>query len=118
MDMNKELVIGVLFICGLASCTGDPTRGGIFWSPAKAQERQDDLIKTARTLKADADVENAKNKQLNQQLSSLKRQLAQAKADLSNATYTATPQEIKELEAEVDRLERELATRRAALILD
>lgn len=42
---SKSAFAVVCALCAACQLTGDPTQGGIFWSPSKAMERRQDLLK-------------------------------------------------------------------------
>lgn len=70
----KHILISSLGLLGavLSSCTGDPTRGGIFWSPSQAQERQQNLIQQQREKQAELESLQRLNQQLKQQKNQLR----------------------------------------------
>jgi hypothetical protein len=69
----KELLLLstiTLAASALSSCetTGDPTKGGIFWSPAKAQQRLDQRQQTLSDINDDTSRVQNSNQQKEQQL--------------------------------------------------
>lgn len=101
----------ILFVAGatcaalLVSCTGDPTRGGIFWSPSKAQERRQQLVmlQDARAEEA-ADLDRTiRSKQ--SRLRALMAKINRAKSASASADSDA---ETAQLQAEAARLQQEI----------
>lgn len=102
----------------LASCTGDPTRGGIFWSEAKAQERQAALINTQSAKLATFQTEQTKRTNLQNQITAVQRQIAAKKKRLnqiSESPETGNLSERARLIQEIAALEKELAEIRSSL---
>jgi hypothetical protein len=70
--MNKVLLLGVLAATALAfagcETTGDPNSGGIFWSPAKAQDRLDERQDRLNDLNSDTDQVQQQNHHLQNQM--------------------------------------------------
>ncbi len=103
----KRIFLGIIVAASVSSCTltGDPTKGGIFWSPSKAADRQALLLAelnkkqlTACSLESSVNsLQDRKNK-LNKELNELK-----AKRNTSSNN-----KDIRELNAAIDALEAEL----------
>lgn len=107
------LGIAVLLAAVTASCTGDPTKGGIFWSPSQAQARQDALRADLANKTAELNTATNTTAQKQQQLQSLRAQLARARqkaAAPQNNTAAEDSAEIEKLQAEVRALEKEIET--------
>lgn len=102
----------------LSSCTGDPTKGGIFWSPAKAQERQNQLVQTATVLQTETDKATARNQQLKKDLATSQAQLAKIRAEINAISASSHPEEYAALQAKAARLEQEVANQQALLLQD
>ncbi len=70
--MKPSLLVASIAITGaaLSSCetTGDPTKGGIFWSPAKAQQRLDQRQQTLNNINSDTSRVESSNQKKEQQL--------------------------------------------------
>lgn len=98
--------IGVALLAALVSCTGDPTRGGIFWSESKAQERQDALQQEVNARYTMAEQEVATNKQL----TAKRNQLLAKQRELQkiNSSSSADAATRAQLIGEIERLQREL----------
>lgn len=105
--MKKILLLSC---CGLltAACTttGDPTAGGIFWSPTKAKVRQSALLAENSAMQSELNSETSKTQSLLAQRERLRAQIAAKKAALMRAT---TPSEAAVLTREIDDLQRQLA---------
>lgn len=97
--------VGYVFLSACTT-TGDPTAGGIFWSPAKAQARQTALMNVNSALQDTLSAESTKSQSLVAQRESLRVQIAAKKAELARAT---TPTEIAALNNELISLQRQLA---------
>lgn len=70
--MKTTLIITTaLAVSFLSSCTGDPTKGGIFWSPSQAQERQNALRAEQTQKQAELDALQQRNEQLRRQKKAL-----------------------------------------------
>lgn len=93
----------------LVSCetTGDPTQGGIFWSPTKAQARQQILNAQLNESQAQVDALESKQNQLLKQRANLRRQISEIKRRLEGATDVS---ETARLQRQVKALEDELET--------
>lgn len=108
--MSSNLIIAVVSCAafvGLCSCstTGDPTQGGIFWSPTKAQERQNALLSAMTETQSQVDTLEAERSQLLQQKNSLKRLIQQLR---TQAAQTPNSAEAVELNARILKLESQL----------
>lgn len=70
--MKKLFLFSLISGIGIAltSCetTGDPTKGGIFWSPTKAQQRLDERQQTLNDINSDTSRVNRSNQKMEQQL--------------------------------------------------
>lgn len=106
--MKKHFILLSLSGVLLASCatTGDPTTGGIFWSPTKAKARQSALMSENYAMQSELASENAKTQSLIAQRERLRAQIAAKKAALSRAT---SPDEVAELTRDINELQRQLA---------
>ncbi len=110
--MKKEVRWVLLpAICGmlLTSCatTGDPTAGGIFWSPTKAQARQQALIQEGYTKQAELNSEAARSKSL---LAQRERLIAQINAKKAQIQRASSPEEVSSINREIADLQRQLAS--------
>lgn len=107
---HQTKYIMALAVCGLAltSCelTGDPRSGGIFWSPSKAQARQDALRNTYMSLQGQATAAEQQNASLKAKRNALKNQIAAKKAQLKATTNQA---EAAMLESQIKNMENQLA---------
>lgn len=92
-------------VCSCAT-TGDPTTGGIFWSPAKAQARQQALMNEGAALQTELSAETAKTQNLIAQRERLRAQIEAKKAELRRA---ATPAQATAISSEISDLEKQLA---------
>ena len=66
------LLVGVSIATG---CTGDPTRGGIFWSESKTKERQAQMMQTLESRKQEVQSIEGKTAALRARLSTVQAQL-------------------------------------------
>lgn len=104
----------VILAALVVSCTGDPTRGGIFWSASKAKERQAELYaQMGERQNRLAELETA-NKSQQARVNSLRSQISAKKTKLrrlqdSAASSAAVEAEKAMLRAEIERLEQEKA---------
>lgn len=104
----------VILAALVVSCTGDPTRGGIFWSAAKAKERQAELYaQLGERQNRLAELETA-NKSQQARVNSLRSQITAKKTKLrqlqnSAASSAAVEKEKARLIDEIAELERENA---------
>ena len=66
MSRALKAVLGLCILLGCSSCqtTGDPTRGGIFWSERKANERLDERRADLGAIEADPARVKRKNEAL------------------------------------------------------
>lgn len=87
------------------STTGDPTQGGIFWSPAKAKERQNTLLSNMMEAQSQVDTLEAKRNHLLQQKSHLQIEIQKLR---TRAAHTPDPAEAEELNARISALESQL----------
>ena len=66
------LLLAIFAVAGaaLSGCetTGDPTKGGIFWSPAKAQQRLDKRQQTLNNIDADTSRVESSNEKKEEKL--------------------------------------------------
>lgn len=107
--MKKTCILSIIGLAALASScttTGDPTTGGIFWSPAKAQARQQALMGENQALQSQLSAETAKTESLVAQRERLRAQIAAKKAELERA---ATPTQAATISHEIADLESQLA---------
>lgn len=92
----------------LLSCVGDPTKGGIFWSESKAQERQASMLAEMNVLRSTAKAEESKNSRLK----ATKAKLAQAQQRLNQLPDSSSAgdqaAERARLLSEIERLKREI----------
>lgn len=91
----------------VASCTGDPTSGGIFWSESKAQARQASLLQEMNFKKAQAQQESAKSRKLLAKRNQLR--AAQAKLSALPAESPEAAAERASIEAEIRKVERDIS---------
>ena len=73
----KKLILAVSFLAAAfvntgCELTGDPTQGGIFWSPTKAAERQEQLLQEQRAREQELQELNRRNSSLRSTRSSLR----------------------------------------------
>lgn len=103
----KRIFLAVIVTATVSSCTltGDPTKGGIFWSPSKAADRQAQLLTelrskqlTASSLESRANSLLSRKNQLSKELNELK----------TKRNSTNNSKDIRELNAAIDALEAEL----------
>ncbi len=98
--MSKNIAALSCLILGtmLVSCTttGDPTQGGIFWSAAKAKERQNALIQQVNESQAQVDALESKKASLIQQRNKLRSQIAELKASYQNTTNIAEAEQLRQ----------------------
>jgi hypothetical protein len=70
--MKKIFLFSMIAGAGLAltgcETTGDPTKGGIFWSPTKAQQRLDERQQTLNDINSDTSRVQRSNRKKEQQL--------------------------------------------------
>lgn len=107
--MKHILIPSVLIFAALASCTGDPNAGGIFWSPSMAQERQNNLRNELQAQETAYAAATKEQQQTRQKIAALRKRLAETKA--AAAAPSTTPQEAQEterLKAETQALEKEI----------
>lgn len=108
--MFKTQIITVTVACAtllLSSCstTGDPTQGGIFWSPTKAKARQSQLLSEMTASQAKVNELEAKNSQLLKQKANLQSQIRRLR---TQAAQTTNPIEAAELNSRISTLESQL----------
>ena len=102
-------VVGGLLLGGLiAGCTGDPARGGIFWSESKAKARQNDMWQTLQTKSTTADKAEARVRSLRSQLSLARAELARAQKTAASGSNAAAENENAQLERRIKQLEKEI----------
>lgn len=103
----KRIFLAIIVAASVSSCTltGDPTKGGIFWSPSKAADRQALLLAemnkkqlTACSLESSVNSLQARKNKLNKELNELK----------AKRNNTTNNKDIRELNAAIDALEAEL----------
>lgn len=107
MSFNYLCKISVLGAAFCVSCTttGDPRSGGIFWSPSKAQERQNELLSIQASSQKAADAAENRTSSLRNQIASLQSQIAAKKRALTNA---GSIKEAERIRAEIRKLEQDL----------
>lgn len=103
----------VILAALVVSCTGDPTRGGIFWSASKAKERQAELYAQMGERQNRLAELEAANKSQQARVNSLRSQISAKKARLRclqhhSASGGSEAEEIDMLKAEISRLEEEM----------
>lgn len=109
--MNMKKVTVPVVLCALSavmvSCetTGDPRAGGIFWSPTKAQARQDALLHQQSLAQGRLDGELSRTAALKSQIATLRRQIAAKQAALQN---TSSVVEANALRSEINSLQSKL----------
>lgn len=106
--MKTELFLTSALALFAVSCTltGDPTKGGIFWSPDKAIERQQHLMNENQALQAELNEEMAQTQSLIAQQKNLRAQIAAKKAELARTKDAA---QVAILSKDISNLERQLA---------
>ena len=107
--MNKHFLFLSAILCLVSSAcstTGDPTSGGIFWSPAKARMRQDALVCETYALQSELCSETNKAQNLTAQRERLRAQIQAKKAALRRAT---SPSQTSTITNEIAELEKQLA---------
>ncbi len=109
-QMSRKLIIAAAsaiscVVLNSCSTTGDPTQGGIFWSPSKAKARQNTLLSAMTESQAKVDALEAKRSQLLNQKSSLQTQIRKLR---TQAAQTTNPVEAAELNARISTLESQL----------
>lgn len=106
--MNTKLYFTAALGLLAVSCTttGDPTAGGIFWSPTKAKERQQMLMSENQALQAELGAETEKTQSLVAQRERLRAQIAAKKAELARTNDAA---HAAALANDINNLERQLA---------
>jgi hypothetical protein len=79
MSYAFKVLIGICLLMGVASCqtTGDPTRGGIFWSERKANERLDRARAELGAIDADTARLNRKNAAMEDSVARKRRYLSE-----------------------------------------
>ena len=104
----KKIGLFSIVLLSLSSCTltGDPTQGGIFWSPSKAAERQTALLEEQRSkqlkvtaLENTSSILTIRKKRLRSELDALKAQKESAAADV----------DVSDIDAEIRAIELELS---------
>lgn len=106
--MSRNLLIAAaaaMLIFSSCSTTGDPTQGGIFWSPSKAKARQNAMLSEMTASQAKVDELEAKRNQLLRQKANLKSQIRKLR---TQAAQTTNPVEAVELNARISTLENQL----------
>jgi len=109
----KTLIFSLAAGSLLFSCTGDPTRGGIFWSESKAMDRQADLRnqqELANSEFAAAAKEQSRLKSLKNQLAQKRRQLSALTSAPASASGSANAAECARLRREISQLEKDIRT--------
>lgn len=104
---HKQLIAATAATLILSSCstTGDPTQGGIFWSPTKAKHRQNAMLSEMTASQAKVDELETKHSQLLRQKANLKSQIRKLR---TQAAQTTNPVEAAELNARISTLESQL----------
>jgi TolA-binding protein len=98
-------LLGVALLLSSCTTTGDPRSGGIFWSPSKAQARQNELLGIQAQAQREADAAESRTGDLRRQISSLKSQIAAKKRSLNS---TSSIEEASRIRAEIRKLEKDL----------
>ena len=62
------MITGMSFSLTGCETTGDPTQGGIFWSPSKAQNRLDQRQQTLNQINADTSRVQRSNQDMQDQV--------------------------------------------------
>lgn len=106
MRKQSMLVAVVGGVALLASCTGDPTRGGIFWSEQKAQERVIALQNEEAMRQGVLIEKQEQQNQLLKRKADLQRQLNKARQSNDNAEINSLKKRISELEHQISILKR------------
>lgn len=116
-------IIGISLAALMQSCTGDPRRGGIFWSETQAQKRLAEMQGDMQTRQQElGSVESrnratsAKIKSQQQRVSRLRRELRDLQEGGASAgnLHRDSLREA-ELKQEIERLEREIAEQQQTL---
>lgn len=91
----------------LCSCstTGDPTQGGIFWSPSKAKARQNTMLSEMTASQARVDALEAERAKMLKQKANLQSQIRNLR---TRAVQTTNPAEAIELNNRISTLEAQL----------
>ncbi len=98
-------VLGAAALCTACNTTGDPRSGGIFWSPSKAQARQNELLSIQDQAQQAATAAESRTGSLRSQINSLRARIAAKKDQLNTAGSVA---EADRLRAEIRKLENDL----------
>ncbi|MBQ3240948.1 MAG: hypothetical protein IJB00_07180 [Akkermansia sp.] len=103
----KRIFLAVIVAASVSSCTltGDPTKGGIFWSPSKAAERQALLLAEMNKKQLTVSSLESSNNSLQARKNKLNKELNELKAKRNSTT---SDKDIRELNAAIDALEAEL----------
>lgn len=108
MKLHYHILAGALCIAATAcTTTGDPTSGGIFWSPTKAQMRQEELLSANQALQGELKRETNKTGKLIARRDRLRAQIEAKKAELRR---TSDPAKANNISNEIAYLENLLST--------
>ena len=97
------LLAGMLFATG---CTGDPTRGGIFWSESKAKERQSQMMQTLESREREVQSIEGKTAALRSRLSAAQAQLRRVQQAPGNGPEQ--DEECARLRKEISELQKQI----------
>lgn len=97
------LLSGVLVATG---CTGDPTRGGIFWSESKAKERQAQMMQTLESREREVQSIEGKTAALRSRLSAAQAQLRRVQQAPGNGPEQ--DEECARLRKEISELQKQI----------
>ncbi len=104
-----------LLLCSLlVACTGDPTKGGIFWSESKARARQADMMQSLQGKTQQVSQAEERVSSLRSRLSTVQSQLARARqaAAVEGKNSDVDPECVR-LQQQIDELKREIRAQAA-----
>lgn len=107
----------------MQSCTGDPRRGGIFWSESQAQERLEGMRGDLQARQQELGKLESRNRSTSARIRSQQQRVSQLRRELSDlrarevsgeSTHRDAAREA-ELKQEIERLERDIAEQQQAM---
>ena len=118
--MNKTYqyaIIGISLAGLMQSCTGDPRRGGIFWSESQAQERLEGMRGDLQARQRELGNVESRNRSASAKIRSQQQRVSQLRRELSDLRERGVSEgsprrdyaREAELKREIERLERDIA---------
>ncbi len=110
-------IIGISLAALMQSCTGDPRRGGIFWSESQAQERLEGMRGDLQARQQEIGKVESRNRSASAKIRSQQQRVSQLRRELSDLRERGVSEGSSrresareaELKREIERLERDIA---------